>query len=130
MKTAEDVRDSLADVPQMKTIKELCDQVGITARAARFYETIGLVAPMRNEKRRFYSSADVEKVEMIVALKRFRFTLAEIRELLTETQREWDRYPLTPQRCQQQIAFLQVERQEIERAIVDLMAVQAALTTD
>ena len=66
---------------------------------------------------------------MIVALKQFRFTLAEIRKLLTETQHEWDRYPLTPQQCQQQIAFLRVQRQEIERAIVDLTAVQAALAT-
>ena len=128
MKTAEDMTVSPADIRQMKTIKELCDQVGITARAARFYEAVGLVAPTRYGKRRVYSPADVQKVEMIIALKRFHFSLAEIRELLTATQHEY-LYPLTPQQCQRQIAFLQVQRQEIERAINDLTAFQATLAT-
>jgi DNA-binding transcriptional MerR regulator len=64
---------------------------------------------------RAYSPADVQKVEMIVALKRFHFSLAEIRELLTAKQDQWDRYPL------------KVQRQEIESAIVDLTAFQATL---
>ena len=128
MKTAEHVKESPAQKRQMKTIRELCDQVGITARAARFYETIGLVTPRRNGRDRAYSPADVQKVEMIVALKRFHFSLVEIRELLTAKQDQWDRYPLTPQQCQRQIAFLKVQRQEIESAIVDLTAFQATLT--
>ena len=129
MKTAEDVRESLADVRQMKTIKELCDQVGITARAARFYETIGSVAPKRNGKRRFYSPARCREGCDDRCAEAIPFHLGRNSQTPDRNAARVGSLPATPQQCQQQIAFLRVQRQEIERAIVDLTAVQAALAT-
>jgi len=63
-------------------ISEVTRRTGLTSRALRFYEARGLVKPLRTASgRRYYSPADLERVNQIVALKRAGLTLAQIQRL-------------------------------------------------
>ena len=64
------------------TIREVCDELGVTLRALRFYEAQGLVAPKREPRRRFYYTSDVERLRSVMRLKSVGLSLREIRELL------------------------------------------------
>src|SRR3954469_15382215 len=64
------------------TIAEVCKELGITHRALRFYEGVGLVAPRRDRSRRLYSPRDFERLRAIVRLKQVGLSLREIREVL------------------------------------------------
>ncbi len=74
-------RSGTADAGYL-TIREVCDELGVTLRTLRFYEAQGLVAPKREPRRRFYYTTDVERLRAIMRLKSVRLSLREIRELL------------------------------------------------
>ena len=101
------------------TIAEVCGRLGMTLRAARFYESRGLIAPRRRGRQRIYSSGEFKRIETILAMKRFGFTLVEIRKLL-ESSTDDHRYPLTAQQCEKQIAFLEARLKEVEHTIAEL----------
>lgn len=64
-------------------IGELAERFGITLRTIRFYEQKGLIAPRRiGANMRLFDVADVARLGLIVACRRFRFTVEEIAELL------------------------------------------------
>jgi DNA-binding transcriptional MerR regulator len=63
-------------------ISEVCRRTGLTSRALRFYEARGLVAPLRTYSgRRLYGPGELERINMIVALKRAGLTLSQIGRL-------------------------------------------------
>src|SRR6187455_3431724 len=64
------------------TIREVCDELGVTLRALRFYEAQGLVAPKREPRRRFYYTSDVERLRSVMRLKSVGLSLREIREVV------------------------------------------------
>ena len=64
------------------TITELCDEFGVTARALRFYEDEGLIAPQRQGLSRIYSWRDRARLAWILRGKRVGFSLSEIREMI------------------------------------------------
>src|SRR6187455_2642102 len=72
---------SIADAGFL-TIREVCDELGVTPRTVRFYEAQGLVAPKREQRRRFYYTTDVERLRVIMKLKSLGLSLREIREVL------------------------------------------------
>lgn len=55
---------------------------GVTARALRHYEAMGLLSPDRQNMMRVYSTRDRARVALIVDGRRAGFKLAEIREWL------------------------------------------------
>ena len=66
-------------------IGEVAQRTGLTQRALRYYETVGLLAaPTRMEGGfRLYSEEDVARLERIVELKRLLgFSLAEIKQIM------------------------------------------------
>ena len=64
-------------------IGEVARATGLTPRALRFYETRGLVAPLRTAGgRRVYGPAEVARLNAAVALKHAGFTLSRIGELM------------------------------------------------
>ena len=85
----------------------LSERFGLTLRALRFYENKGLLTPLRKGISRRYTLDDVKKLETLVALKKFGFTLAEIAELLRAETNNGHPYPLTAAQCRKQISFLQ-----------------------
>lgn len=63
-------------------ISEVCRRTGLTSRALRFYEARGLVAPLRTYSgRRLYGPGELERINLIVALKRAGLTLSQIARL-------------------------------------------------
>ena len=64
------------------TIREMCDEFGVTARTLRFYEAKELLAPIRHGQKRLFTKRDRARLKLISKGKRFGFSLEEIRELL------------------------------------------------
>jgi DNA-binding transcriptional MerR regulator len=64
------------------SISDLAEEFGVTARALRFYEDEGLIAPERRGLARIYSRRDRARLAWILRAKRVGFSLAEMRELI------------------------------------------------
>lgn len=63
-------------------ISQLAAEFSITARALRFYEDKGLLAPSRQGQNRIYSTRDRARLSLVLRGKRLGFSLAEIREMI------------------------------------------------
>ena len=105
------------------SISDLSAEFGITARALRFYEDEGLIAPQRQGLSRIYSRRDRARLAWILRGKRVGFSLGEIREMIDlydlndgrESQRR-----VTVERCRQRIALLEQQRADIDSAIEEI----------
>ena len=64
------------------TVTELAKELGVTARAIRFYEDKGLITPPRAGTTRVYSARDRARMILILRGKRLGFSLSTIREYL------------------------------------------------
>jgi MerR family redox-sensitive transcriptional activator SoxR len=61
------------------TIGDLADRTGLAVSAIRFYETHGIVAPLRNTGgHRRYARADIRRLSFVMAAQTLGFPLAEI----------------------------------------------------
>src|SRR3990170_8031431 len=67
---------------QSYSITDLSEEFGVTARALRFYEDEGLIAPERQGLARIYSWRDRARLAWILRGKRVGFSLADIREMI------------------------------------------------
>ncbi|MCW5633179.1 MAG: MerR family DNA-binding transcriptional regulator [Rubrivivax sp.] len=68
--------------PRTYTIAELASEFDITARAIRFYEDVGLLAPARAGRNRVYSHRDRTRLKLTLRGKRLGLTLSEIKQLV------------------------------------------------
>jgi DNA-binding transcriptional MerR regulator len=73
------VRD---ETKELYTVNEVAEELGLTARALRFYEAKGLLMPQRAGTTRVYTRRDRARLALILRGKRLGFSLAEIREYL------------------------------------------------
>ncbi len=101
----------------------MCESFAVTARALRFYEDEGLLAPERRGSSRLYSDRDRARLTWILRGKRVGFSLAEIKEMLDlyhlgdhqQTQRR-----VTIERCIERIAALRRQKKDIDETIAEL----------
>ena len=104
------------------TIGEVCEELGVTQRALRFYETLKLVAPRREQRRRLYYPTDVERLRAIMKLKSLGLSLREIRELLRSP--GGGPYGLTANLCKELIERLSAQRDAVEAALAQLRGLE------
>jgi len=67
---------------RLYTVTELAEELGMTARAVRFYEDKGLITPQRAGTTRVYSARDRARMILILRGKRLGFSLSTIKEYL------------------------------------------------
>ena len=111
------------------SVGEMAAELGITPRALRFYESKGLLAPQRREGMRFYGNGDRERLAAILKLKKFGFTLIEIKEMIRarEGKTAGHTVKLSRERCNEQIDLLERQFTEIQEALVELRQFLAVL---
>lgn len=67
----------------MYTVGELGKKTGVSVRALHYYEKFGLLHPARSDNGyRLYGEGSIIRLQQITILKKMRFTLTEISEIL------------------------------------------------
>lgn len=107
----------------LMTIRQMCDQFGVTARTLRFYEQKELIAPHRDGQKRLYTKRDRARLKLILRGKRFGFPLEEIRQLLDlydVGDQQVTQYQRTIALAEDHLEDLKNQRAELDEAIRDL----------
>lgn len=108
------------------TVGELAQKAGVTVRTLQYYDKCGLLIPEYSEGgRRMYNRRDVMRLQQILYLKSFGFSLEDIRDRLlpVESAAEFERI-LTRQRqgLLEQIAHLQQVAEAMNEVISEIRA--------
>jgi DNA-binding transcriptional MerR regulator len=117
-----------AHTDRLYTITELAQELGLTARAIRFYESKGLLAPQRAGANRVYTYRERARLLIVLRGKRLGFSLRGIKEYL-------DLYEADPERrgeqlehllrgARRRIAELERQRRDLELTLRELREVE------
>ena len=105
------------------TIAQIAEEFGVTHRAVRHYEDLGLISPEREGTRRIYHRRDRTRLNLILRCKRLGFPLEEIRTII-------DLYDVPRgKRSQLEYVLAQIDerRTDLEQRRADLEAALAEL---
>lgn len=108
---------------EMLTIREMCDEYDVTARALRFYESRELLSPVRDGQRRLYTRRECARLKLILRGKRFGFSLEDIRQLLDLYEPgsgEQEQIVRTADAARKRLEILQAQHEELGSAIEEL----------
>ena len=116
--SAGDFRTATASEP-VCTIGELARRFDLTHRALRFYESRGLLNPVRRGSTRVYGAKDVERLAVIVKAKKLGLTLTAIGQILREADPAQTLH-LSRETCLAQIAVLERKLAQTREALAEL----------
>jgi DNA-binding transcriptional MerR regulator len=105
------------------SISELAAEFDVTARALRFYEDKGLLAPLRVGQARLYTSRDRARLALVLRGKRLGFPLDEIRQMLDLYDlRDGERVQMRValEACRSRLGSLARQRQDIDAALEEV----------
>ena len=108
----------------MYTIGQLSKKTGVSIRTLHYYETLNLLNPVRSpdNQYRLYGPDDVMRLQQIAVLKRMRFRLRDISQILNanKAQLSTDDYEVWVHVLEHQIATVQKEMRELQK-VEDLL---------
>ena len=105
------------------TIAELAEEFDVTARAIRFYEDVGLLAPARAGRNRVYAQRDRTRLKLTLRGKRLGLSLSEIKQLV-------DMYDSPADNAAQLNAFQRVlgdHRRQLHQQLEDIQVTLAEI---
>lgn len=115
------------DAERLFSITELADELGMTARAIRFYEAKGLLLPQRAGGNRIYSHRDRARLLIVQRGKRLGFSLAGIKQYLdlydTDTSHH-GQLVLLLEGVRSRITQLEDQREDLELTLAELREVE------
>ena len=101
---------------QTWTITELAEEFGITLRAIRHYEDVGLISPERRGTSRVFHARDRIRLQLILRGRRLGFSLPEIRTIVNM----YDEQPGESGQLHYLLEQIGVRRTELERLRRDI----------
>ena len=108
---------------ELYKISEVSRICGVTLRALRFYETRGMLQPVRRGKARFYDHDQITRLRLIVKGKQLGFTLTEIARMLDDhstVANKGREFAIDRETLRSQLHHLEQRRAEIDLAIQEL----------
>jgi DNA-binding transcriptional MerR regulator len=112
--------EAAAEMRALASIGDVARRFGITLRALRFYESKGLIHPLRDGHVRYCGPRDLVRIELILKGKQLGFTLAEIISMLGDGRAQVTELMFSAQQALAQIRHLERQHRSIEEALADL----------
>ena len=110
------------------SITELAQEFAVTNRTIRFYETEGMLTPLREGQRRIYRPRDRVRLKLILRGKRLGLSLQEIREIIDlydAANGEAGQLQLLLDKIESRRGDLEDKRRDIDATLADLDDVAA-----
>ena len=110
------------------TVNQLAEELGVTARAIRFYEAKGLIAPRRAGTTRVFDRRDRARLLLVLRGKRLGFSLASIREFLDlydADRSQGAQLRLLLESTRARVRELEQQRADLEQTLRELREVEA-----
>ncbi|MDO0822196.1 MerR family transcriptional regulator [Desulfosporosinus nitroreducens] len=107
------------------SISNLAEEFLITPRTIRYYEEMGLLAPVHHEKmsQRLYGARERARLKLILRGKRLGFSLSEIKEMINL----YDIDHTEGLQLERAVAYGEKRLQELEEKIQELTLLKAEL---
>ena len=98
------------------TISDLSKHFDLTPRTIRYYESEGLLNPVRDNGKRIYRECDLVRLKLILRCKRLGFSLAEIKT----TMELYDTQPNESAQLRYVLETIESHRDELVQKQVDI----------
>ncbi len=120
--------DAIAPQERLYSVNQLAQELGVTPRALRFYETKGLITPRRAGGNRVFDRRDRARLLLILRGKRLGFSLDEIGEYLDLYHTAHDQagqIRLLLGRVRDRLAMLRAQAYDLDLTIGELCNIEA-----
>jgi len=98
------------------SISDLSKHFDLTPRTIRFYESEGLLTPLRENNKRIYSERDLVRLKLILRGKRLGFSLSEIKT----TMELYDTQPSESAQLEFVLGTIEAHRRELQQKQIDI----------